>query len=184
MFFSFCFWVGLKLQRCLVSMPLSPNRFFVLSLLTAIFCVLKVLHPVAFCSAFKSRVDRFCRTLSSFELWIKKGGKSTDYYLPTELLVMINVVLDYKNQVRWKKGKKILSRDCFRFLSNKFPWENGPETQFPIVCEWRSRWPARSVTWNGPCSELPPDLSHRNRTLSQAKLTLQFCLCRLSNCVH
>ncbi len=31
---------------------------------------------------------------------MKKGGKSTDYYLPTEMLVMINVVLDYKNQVR------------------------------------------------------------------------------------
>ena len=41
----------------------------------------------------------FFRTLSSFELWMKKGGKSTDYYLPTEMLVMINVVLDYKNQV-------------------------------------------------------------------------------------
>ncbi len=41
----------------------------------------------------------FFRTLSNFEVWIKKGGKSTDYYLPTEILVMINTVLDYKNQV-------------------------------------------------------------------------------------
>jgi hypothetical protein len=32
-------------------------------------------------------------------VWIKKGGKGTDYVLPTELLVMMNVLLDFKNQV-------------------------------------------------------------------------------------
>ncbi|KAK2147526.1 hypothetical protein LSH36_548g01000 [Paralvinella palmiformis] len=38
------------------------------------------------------------RTLKCFELWLKKGGKSTDYILPTEMLVMINVVIDFKAQ--------------------------------------------------------------------------------------
>ena len=31
---------------------------------------------------------------------LKKGSKGTDYILSTELLVMINVVLDFKGQVR------------------------------------------------------------------------------------
>lgn len=44
----------------------------------------------------------FCaryRTLKAFELWLKRGSKSTDYLVPTEMLVMINVVIDFKNQV-------------------------------------------------------------------------------------
>lgn len=39
------------------------------------------------------------RSLKGFELWMKKGSKSTDYLVPTEMLVMINVVIDFKNQV-------------------------------------------------------------------------------------
>jgi len=38
------------------------------------------------------------RTLKAFEVWIKRGSKGTDYILPTEVLVMINVVIDFKNQ--------------------------------------------------------------------------------------
>ena len=40
------------------------------------------------------------RTLSSFETILKRGGKGTDYILPTEMLVMMNVIIDFKNQVR------------------------------------------------------------------------------------
>lgn len=39
------------------------------------------------------------RTLTAFETWLKKGGKSTDYLLPTEMLVMMNVIIDFKAQV-------------------------------------------------------------------------------------
>ncbi|CAG0888772.1 unnamed protein product [Darwinula stevensoni] len=40
------------------------------------------------------------RTENAFQLWLKKGVtfSSTDYILPTEICVMINVVLDAKNQ--------------------------------------------------------------------------------------
>ena len=40
------------------------------------------------------------RTLGSFEQILKRGGKSTDYILPSEVLVMMNVIMDFKNQVR------------------------------------------------------------------------------------
>jgi len=39
------------------------------------------------------------RTLKSFEAVLKRGGKGTDYVLATEMLVMMNVVIDFKNQV-------------------------------------------------------------------------------------
>ena len=41
----------------------------------------------------------YCRTLKAFETFLKRGGKSTDYILPTEMLVMVNVIIDFKNQV-------------------------------------------------------------------------------------
>ena len=56
----------------------------------------------------------FFRTLTSFELWMKKGGKSTDYFLPTEMLVMINVVLDYKNQVSVQSPPKLQLPHLFK----------------------------------------------------------------------
>ena len=40
-----------------------------------------------------------CRTHKAFETWLKKGAKGTEYILPTETLVMMNVVVDFKNQV-------------------------------------------------------------------------------------
>jgi hypothetical protein len=39
------------------------------------------------------------RTVKAFEAWLKKGGKGTDYIIPTEMLVMMNVIVDFKNQV-------------------------------------------------------------------------------------
>jgi len=39
------------------------------------------------------------RTLKAFELWLKKGTRSTDYIFPSEMLVMMNVIVDFKNQV-------------------------------------------------------------------------------------
>ena len=39
------------------------------------------------------------RTLKAFDCWIKKGYKGTDYIIPSELLVMVNVIVDFKNQV-------------------------------------------------------------------------------------
>jgi len=39
------------------------------------------------------------RTHKAFETWLKKGAKGTEYILPTETLVMMNVIVDFKNQV-------------------------------------------------------------------------------------
>jgi len=41
-----------------------------------------------------------CRTHKAFETLLKKGAKGTEYILPTETLVMTNVVVDFKNQVQ------------------------------------------------------------------------------------
>ena len=38
------------------------------------------------------------RTLKAFEMWLKKGSRGTDYLLPTEMLVQINVIIEFKNQ--------------------------------------------------------------------------------------
>ncbi|CAH1784696.1 unnamed protein product [Owenia fusiformis] len=38
------------------------------------------------------------RTLKSFEALLKRGGKGTDYVIPTEVAVMVNVIIDFKNQ--------------------------------------------------------------------------------------
>ena len=40
-----------------------------------------------------------CRTHKAFETLLKKGAKGTEYILPTETLVMMNVIVDFKNQV-------------------------------------------------------------------------------------
>jgi len=37
--------------------------------------------------------------MKAFEAWLKKGAKGTDYIIPTEMLVMMNVIVDFKNQV-------------------------------------------------------------------------------------
>jgi MUN domain len=44
----------------------------------------------------------FCgfRAVKAFEAWLKKGGKGTDYIVPTEMLVMMNVIADFKTQVK------------------------------------------------------------------------------------
>jgi MUN domain len=39
----------------------------------------------------------FFRTLKAFEIWLKKGARGTDYVFPSELLVMMNVIVDFKN---------------------------------------------------------------------------------------
>lgn len=41
------------------------------------------------------------RTLKAFEAWLRKGSKGADYILPTEILVMVNVIVDFKNQHRY-----------------------------------------------------------------------------------
>ena len=41
----------------------------------------------------------FCRTLKSFETFLRKGGRSTDYYIPPEVCVMMNTIIDCKNKV-------------------------------------------------------------------------------------
>ncbi|KAK3102520.1 hypothetical protein FSP39_011931 [Pinctada imbricata] len=38
------------------------------------------------------------RTLKSFEAWLRKGGKGTDYILYSEMCVMMNVIIDCKNR--------------------------------------------------------------------------------------
>ncbi|XP_076448104.1 calcium-dependent secretion activator 1-like [Babylonia areolata] len=38
------------------------------------------------------------RTLKSFEVWLRKGGKSTDYMTYTEMCTMMNVIIDCKNK--------------------------------------------------------------------------------------
>ena len=48
--------------------------------------------------------NRICYRVSRhFEIWIKKGGliggTSSDYLLPSECCVMVNVILDCKAQV-------------------------------------------------------------------------------------
>jgi hypothetical protein len=40
------------------------------------------------------------RTLKAFEAWLKKGPRGTDYVFPSEMLVMLNVIVDFKNQPR------------------------------------------------------------------------------------
>lgn len=42
------------------------------------------------------------RTLKSFEAWLRKGGKGTDYLLYPEMAVMMNVIIDCKNRVSEK----------------------------------------------------------------------------------
>ncbi|XP_013399919.1 calcium-dependent secretion activator 1 [Lingula anatina] len=38
------------------------------------------------------------RTLTAFEQWLKKGRGGTDYVIPSEMMVQMNVALDFKNQ--------------------------------------------------------------------------------------
>ncbi|KFD52566.1 hypothetical protein M513_06600 [Trichuris suis] len=41
----------------------------------------------------------FYRTLSVFEQWLSRAKRSTDYIIPTEVCVMVNVIFDSKNRV-------------------------------------------------------------------------------------
>ena len=38
------------------------------------------------------------RILAAFEAWMRRGGRGTDYALPPEVCVMLNVIIDFKNQ--------------------------------------------------------------------------------------
>ncbi|XP_053377993.1 calcium-dependent secretion activator 1-like isoform X14 [Mercenaria mercenaria] len=38
------------------------------------------------------------RTLKSFETYLRKGGRSTDYFIPSEVCVMMNTIIDCKNK--------------------------------------------------------------------------------------
>ena len=55
------------------------------------------------------------RTLASFEMFLKKGGKGLDYIIATEMLVMINVIIDFKNQVCVNAPDSV----CCTFLSRR-----------------------------------------------------------------
>jgi len=45
------------------------------------------------------------RTLKSFEQWLKKGARGTDYVFPSEMLVQMNVIVDFKNQHRYNEDE-------------------------------------------------------------------------------
>ena len=51
----------------------------------------------------EGRLHDCCRTLKSFELWLKKGARGTDYMFPSEMLVMMNVIVDFKNHHRYSE---------------------------------------------------------------------------------
>jgi len=44
-----------------------------------------------------------CRTLKSFEVYLKRGARGTDYVFPSEMLVMMNVIVDFKNHHRYSE---------------------------------------------------------------------------------
>ena len=46
----------------------------------------------------------FSRTLKSFEMWLRKGGKGTDYVIYSEICVMMNVIIDSKSRVSLMNG--------------------------------------------------------------------------------
>ena len=43
------------------------------------------------------------RTLKAFEVYLKKGARGTDYVFPSEMLVMMNVIVDFKNHHRYSE---------------------------------------------------------------------------------
>jgi hypothetical protein len=45
------------------------------------------------------------RTLKAFDAWLKKGARGTDYVFPSEMLVMMNVIVDFKNQHRYNEDE-------------------------------------------------------------------------------
>jgi len=45
------------------------------------------------------------RTLKAFDMWLKKGARGTDYVFPSEMLVMMNVIVDFKNQHRYNEDE-------------------------------------------------------------------------------
>ena len=59
-----------------------------------------------------------CRVSRHFEIWMKKGGliggTSSDYLLPAECCVMINVILDCKTQVNLRGFLFMIDRSFVR----------------------------------------------------------------------
>jgi len=45
------------------------------------------------------------RTLKAFETWLKKGARGADYVFPSEMLVQMNVIVDFKNQHRYNEDE-------------------------------------------------------------------------------
>lgn len=41
----------------------------------------------------------FRRTLEAYESWMQRSRKTTDFIIPVEVCVMINVVLHFKSEV-------------------------------------------------------------------------------------
>jgi len=39
--------------------------------------------------------------MKAFEQWLKKGTRGTDYVFPSEMLVMMNVIVEFKNHHRY-----------------------------------------------------------------------------------
>ena len=75
----------------------------------------------------------FFRTLKSFETFLRKGGRSTDYYIPPEVCVMMNTIIDCKNKVRKKNGVITFCRLLIFFKINFFEKKSGIPSKCQIV---------------------------------------------------
>ncbi|XP_052778321.1 calcium-dependent secretion activator 1-like isoform X5 [Mya arenaria] len=64
------------------------------------------------------------RTLKSFETYLRKGSKSTDYFVPPEVCVMMNTIIDCKNKALHLCA--LDSGDMKRMLTNGIS-KSGPE---------------------------------------------------------
>ena len=58
----------------------------------------KVQHKITLSLAIVYLFILFCRTLKAYEAWLKRGSRGSDYLLPTEMLVQINVIIEFKAQ--------------------------------------------------------------------------------------
>lgn len=85
--------------------------------------------------AFEMLESLLQRTLNAFQSWEKKGprfGNATDYIIPAEMCVMVNVVLETRNQslkLCTFDGVDMVCRSVFVFLSSLltkfFSWRFG-----------------------------------------------------------
>lgn len=57
------------------------------------------------------------RTVMCFEQFLNKAKKTTDYILPTEICVMINVIFDAKNQVNILYCKQTATKTSFHICN-------------------------------------------------------------------